>query len=90
MLKALGHLKFWGPALGRPHADTVKGSRFSNMKELRVQHSGRPIRAFYIFDYRRNAVLLCAGDKTQEKRFYETMVSIADKEFTAWLTLQEK
>jgi hypothetical protein len=32
-----------GPALSRPYADTVYGSKFPNMKELRVQHEGRPI-----------------------------------------------
>ena len=90
MLKAMGQLRFWGPALSRPYADTVKGSRFSNMKELRVQHHGRPVRAFYIFDYRRSAILLCAGDKSKNKRFYETMITVADKEFTAWLKLKEK
>ncbi len=32
-IKLLGQL---GPLLSRPHADTVKGSRHSNMKELRT------------------------------------------------------
>lgn len=35
-----------GPMLSRPYADTVKGSCQSNMKELRVQSKGDPIRAF--------------------------------------------
>lgn len=35
-----------GPMLSRPHADTVNGSQHSNMKELRVQCQGRPIRVF--------------------------------------------
>jgi hypothetical protein len=90
MLAVMGHLRFWGPCLPRPYADTVNGSRFANMKELRVQHQGKPVRAFYIFDYRRNAVLLCAGDKSKTKRFYESMITIADKEFIAWLKSQEK
>lgn len=29
-------LEMFGPALGRPHADTLNGSRFTNMKELRA------------------------------------------------------
>ena len=29
-------LKLLGPALKRPHADTLKGSRHANMKELRA------------------------------------------------------
>jgi hypothetical protein len=28
-------LRQLGPALGRPHADTLKGSKHANMKELR-------------------------------------------------------
>jgi hypothetical protein len=43
----------------------------------------------YIFDYRRNAVLLCAGDKSKSKHFYESMITVADKEFLAWLKAQE-
>ena len=31
-----------GPALGRPQVDTLNGSRYSNMKELRIQHQGKP------------------------------------------------
>lgn len=89
-LHALGSLRFFGPGLSRPYADTLKGSRFTNMKELRVQHCGRPIRAFYAFDFSRQAIVLCAGDKSKSKRFYETMTSIADKEFLAWLESQEK
>ena len=34
------------PKLGRPHADTVGRSRHRNMKELVVQHQGRPFRGF--------------------------------------------
>ena len=29
-----------GPGMGRPHADTLKGSAHSNMKELRVNADG--------------------------------------------------
>ena len=42
-----------GPVLGRPHVDTLKGSRIPNLKELRVQHEGRPIRILFAFDPRR-------------------------------------
>lgn len=31
-----------GPSLSRPHADGDRFSRHPSMKELRVQHSGRP------------------------------------------------
>ena len=39
-----------GPALGRPHVDSIKGSRHSNMKELRTIHARRHIRTFFAFD----------------------------------------
>lgn len=45
-----------GPHLGRPNADTIKGSQLSNLKELRIQHDGKPYRAFYVFDPIRQAV----------------------------------
>ncbi|RUQ88348.1 type II toxin-antitoxin system RelE/ParE family toxin [Legionella septentrionalis] len=75
-----------GPMLSRPYADTVKGSCHSNMKELRVQSKGDPIRAFFAFDPKRRGILLCAGNKTgNDKRFYDEMIPIADREFTAHL-----
>lgn len=48
------------------------------MKELRVQHEGRPYRVFFAFDPRRCAMLLIGGDKTGKDRFYEEMVPMAD------------
>lgn len=74
-----------GPALGRPFADTVQGSAFSNMKELRVQCKGKPIRAFFAFDPLRKAIILCAGDKTGDKRFHERMIPVADQEYKDYL-----
>lgn len=38
----------FGPTLGRPYVDTVKASAYANMKELRIQHAGKPIRAFLL------------------------------------------
>ncbi|WP_436715425.1 type II toxin-antitoxin system RelE/ParE family toxin [Roseiconus lacunae] len=67
-----------GPTLGRPHVDTVNGSRHSNMKELRTQHQGRPLRTFFAFDPKRAAILLIGGDKTGDKRFYDRMIPKAD------------
>jgi hypothetical protein len=39
-----------GPRLGRPDADTLKGSRYPNMKELIVQHAGDAYRIPFAFD----------------------------------------
>src|SRR5205823_2771238 len=63
-----------GPSLGRPEVDSVKGSRHSNMKELRAQQGGRPFRTFFVFDPRRTAILLIGGCKAGDKRFYERMI----------------
>ena len=40
-------LKQCGPQLNRPRVDTVKGSAFPNMKELRVQYRGDPWRILF-------------------------------------------
>lgn len=83
------NLKAYRPSLSRPYADTVKGSIHKNMKELRVQYSGRPVRAFFAFDPVRRAIVLCAGDKSNDKKFYERMIRIADEEFSIHLARME-
>ena len=72
-------LEALGPHLARPHSDTIEGSKHANMKELRTQHQGRPIRTLYAFDPRRCAILLIGGDKTGDDRFYERMIPLADR-----------
>lgn len=86
VLAAMLMLQEKGPMLPRPHADTVNGSQFRNMKELRIQSQGKPLRAFFAFDPHRTGVLLCAGDKGgNDKRFYEVMIPVADREYAAHL-----
>lgn len=68
-----------GPALGRPWVDTLKGSKFPNMKELRTQHSGQPYRTLFAFDPRRCAILLIGGRKSGDDRWYETYIPMADR-----------
>jgi hypothetical protein len=68
-----------GPGLGFPHSSGIESSRHSHMRELRVQHQGRPYRALYAFDPRRMAILLIGGDKTGDDRWYEIQVPIADR-----------
>jgi hypothetical protein len=63
-------LEEYGPALGRPYADTIRESRYSNMKELRVQHQGKPYRILFAFDPRRLAYLILGGDKTGDANWY--------------------
>jgi hypothetical protein len=84
ILAALAPLEEFGPNLGRPRADTLGESRHANMKELRIQHGGRPWRVFFAFDQDRRAVLLAGGDKTGNGRFYQEMIPIADKRFDQW------
>lgn len=92
VLAALLVLREKGPGLSRPNADTLRGSRYSNMKELRIQSRGEPIRAFFAFDPARTGIVLCAGNKVgNEKRFYDEMLPVAEREFTNWLkTFKEK
>ena len=68
-----------GPSLGFPKTSKVVTSRYGTMRELRVQHAGRPLRILYAFDPRRTAILLLGGDKTGDPRWYEVNVPIADR-----------
>ncbi len=68
-----------GPALRRPHSDVIAMSRHPNMKELIVQHAGRPYRVLYAFTPRRIGLLLIGGDKTGDARWYEKFVPVADR-----------
>jgi hypothetical protein len=81
----VGLLEEQGPNLKRPYADVVQGSCHANMKELRIQHEGRPYRVLYAFDPRRTALLLLGGDKTGNNRWYEIFVPIADELFSQHL-----
>jgi hypothetical protein len=80
---AVRELREHGPALGRPLADTVKGSRHRNMKELRPGSAGRSeIRVLFAFDPARQAVLLVAGDKAGRwSQWYKHSVPLADDRF---------
>lgn len=75
----VGLLEQKGPNLPSPYSSGIKGSAHSHMRELRVQHQGRPYRVLYAFDPRRMAILLIGGDKTGNKRWYEKYIPIADK-----------
>ncbi len=69
-----------------PYSSKVKNSKHKAMRELRTQHEGNPLRTFYAFTPKRNAILLIGGDKTGDDRFYETMVPIADKIYDEYLS----
>jgi len=79
-----------GPNLGFPFSSQVKTSRYPEMRELRAQAGGDPLRMLYAFDSRRTAILLVAGDKTGDDRWYETHVPLADRLFALHLSALEK
>ena len=85
-------LKQFGPQLGRPRVDTLKGSRHANMKELRFSAADGEWRVAFAFDRGRKAILLVAGDKSggSEKRFYRELIRKADERFDAHLARMEK
>jgi len=68
-----------GPQLPFPHSSGISNSKHSHMRELRIQHAGRPYRTLYAFDTRRMDILLIGGDKTGNDRWYEENVPIADR-----------
>jgi hypothetical protein len=72
-----------GPMLGRPHADTLTGSKHANMKELRCNAADGVWRIAFAFDPDRQAILLVGGDKSggSEKRFYKSLIARADDRF---------
>ena len=79
-----------GPALGRPHADTLaKQSKYSNMKELRIVHRGGAYRVLLAFDPRRVAILLLGGRKPDQK-WYKTAIPAADKLYGEHLAQLER
>ena len=81
-----------GPLLGRPKVDTLKGSAYSNMKELRFYADNGVWRVAFAFDPERQAVLLVAGDKAgvNEQRFYKQLIATADTRFSRHLAEYNK
>lgn len=82
-------LKDYGPNLGRPTVDTLKGSKHSNMKELRFDWKGGVWRVAFAFDPKRQAVLLAAADKAGagQRRVYKKLISLADRRYDNYLLL---
>jgi hypothetical protein len=77
----------YGPQLGRPYTDTLKGSKHANLKELRFEAADGEWHAAFAFDPQRKAILLVAGDKSggSQKRFYKQLIATADRRFSAHL-----
>jgi len=79
----------FGPNLGRPTVDTLKGSRHSNMKELRFSYNGQVWRVAFAFDTQRQAILLVGGDKggADQRRFYKRLINVADRRYDEHLSV---
>lgn len=84
---ALYHLSRTGPLEGRPLVDKIKGSRIHNLKGLRPGSSGRTeIRMLFVFDPKRQAVILVAGDKSgQWNDWYRKNIPIAEERYLDYL-----
>ena len=80
-------LEVYGPKLGRPHVDTLGGSQFANMKELRFRTEDGVWRVAFAFDPKRKAILLVAGNKSgvSQARFYKRLIATADARYKAHL-----
>jgi hypothetical protein len=76
-------LEQFGPYRGRPRVDTLNGSKYANMKELRLDAGDGVWRFAFAFDPRRHAIVLCGGDKSgsSERRFYQRLIAKADARF---------
>jgi hypothetical protein len=88
--EAIDHFLDDGPALGRPLADRITGSRLHNLKELRPGSSGASeVRILFIFDPARNAVLLVAGDKAGRwQQWYQEAIPAAEAAYETYLKEQ--
>jgi hypothetical protein len=73
----------FGPDLGRPAVDGLKGSKHANMKELRFGWKRGVWRIAFAFDFKRQAILLVGGNKegADQRRFYKRLIAAADDRF---------
>lgn len=79
-----------GPQLDRPFADRIKGSKHHNMKELRPRGAAKHCRILFMFDPRRQAILLVGGDKSGEwVKWYATAIPKAENLYADYITQLE-
>jgi len=92
LLARLNLLEMRGPQLGRPTVDTLQGSTFANMKEIRFNAEDGVWRFAFAFDPRRAAVVLCGGDKegANQAAFYKELIAKADARFAAHIASFKK
>ncbi len=92
VIAKVGLLSRLGPRLGRPHADTLNGSRHANMKELRADTADKVLRIAFAFDPSRAGILLVADNKAgvNQKQFYRRLIARADAFYDAHLAKLKK
>ena len=91
MDRVIDALEREGVNLGYPHSSKIKIAKKYNMRELRASSRGRELRALYVFDPKRQAVVLSGGDKTgMTGRFYEQLVAFAEKVYEQYLVEQSR
>lgn len=81
----VGLLETYGTQLRFPYCSQIQGSKLGQLRELRIQHQGKPYRVLYAFDPLRHAILLIGGDKTGNNRWYEIYIPIAEQLFETHL-----
>ena len=74
----IGNAEHKGRPTRFPYSSGIRGSKLNHMRELRMQHEGRPYRVLYAFDPAQTAFLLVGGDKTGSSRWYETSIPQAE------------
>ena len=86
VIAAVGLLREGGPTLGRPLVERIHGSRYQNMKELRPRAAGRDLRILFIFDPRRQAILLYGGSKARQwNDWYRTAIPAGERLYEQYL-----
>jgi hypothetical protein len=85
---AAGVLQQFGPQLHRPHVDTLNGSSYPNMKELRITVPDGEWRVAFAFDPKRKAILLNGGSKSgvNQRLFYKKLIQVADRRYADHLS----
>jgi hypothetical protein len=78
-----------GPNLGRPLVDSISGSSIGNLKELRVLSSrDRAIRILFCFTPERIALLLVAGDKSNNwSGWYQDAIEEAEEIYDRYIKI---
>ena len=80
-----------GPNTSRPLVDSLTGSRIKNLKELRVSSDGA-LRILFVFDKKRQAVLLLGGDKSIDAKWtnwYASAIREAEEIYERYMKVEE-